>query len=140
MGRSNTCNNLYQVIDIAFILEDDYMKEESIPTVKASLLASPTVKFHELSVIIFTEPLISGKFLGKTLPTESTYLELWKTIDGVGYKAIGAKMSMLTEAGASELLDRLAVTGVKRKRMVRLNDRSAQQTKTCSTSTKRTPQ
>ena len=102
------------------------MKEESIPIVKGSLLASPTVKFHELSVIIFTEPLISGQFLGKTLPTESTYLELWKIIDGVGYKAIGAKMSMLTEADASELLDRLAVTGVKRKRMVRLNGCSAQ--------------
>jgi len=99
--------------------EYDYMKEESVlqPT---SLLTSTTIRTHEVSVVLITEPLISGKYLGEKLPLESTFLQFWSMLEKIGYCAIGLKMTCLAELDANELLDTLDVDIIKRKRMVKL--------------------
>jgi hypothetical protein len=74
----------------------------------------------EVSVIIFSEPLLSGRYMGKHIPENCVFPEVLHRIESASYRTISAKMTMLREEQAGEVVAVYNVDSKKRKRMVRL--------------------
>lgn len=93
-----------------------YVKKENTPlSITGSLVAST----DEVSVILITEPLLSGRYMGKRLPENCVFPEILNFLEtATTYRMIAGKTTMLTKEAADEIVDVYNVDEKKKIRMV----------------------
>ena len=72
----------------------------------------------EVTVLLLTNPLVVGKFLGKSLPRSCVFPELLQTFDEIGYTCLASRMTSLDEENAEKVLDCYKVEDPKRRRLL----------------------
>ena len=68
---------------------------------------------EEISVVLLTEPLLCGKYLGKKIPDNTTFPAILQNFEQSLYQIIAVKMTMLNTEAAKEVAQ---IYGVDEKR------------------------
>ena len=89
-------------------------KENSPLSITGSLVASA----DEVSVVILSEPLLTGRYLGKRLPENCIFPEMLHVFESASYRMIAGKTTMLTTEAAEEIVDLYNVDDKKKSCMV----------------------
>ena len=72
----------------------------------------------EVSVLLLTNPLLVGKFGGKTLPRSCVFPELLQTIDEIKYTCLASRMTSLDGVNADKVLDTYGIVQDEKRRRV----------------------
>ncbi len=73
----------------------------------------------EVTVIVVTNVLLRGIFLGEKLPENVKYLGFWEKLSTLGFKTIGARMTALKDEHAEYLLGKFEMSGQQKSSMVK---------------------
>ena len=74
---------------------------------------------EEISVVILTEPLLCGKYLGKKIPDKAVFPAILQNFELAIYQIIAVKMTMLSVDAAREVVKIYEVEGKRKSVMVR---------------------
>ncbi len=72
----------------------------------------------EVNIIIMSNVLLRGSFLGQRLSENVQYLGLWEKLSSLGFKTIGARMTALKDNQAEFLLRKFDLAEKQRRAMV----------------------
>ena len=72
----------------------------------------------EVSVLLLTNPLLVGKFGGKTLPRSCVFPELLQTIDEIKYTCLASRMTSLDGVNADKVLNTYGIVQDEKRRRV----------------------